>query len=355
MRHFPLFLAMEDARILLVGGGEQVTQKARLLGRTCARLEIMASELGDELAALVAAGRASQIAAVLDPAAFSGARLVVVATGCAALDAAAADLARQAGVLVNVVDRPALSDALMPAIVDRDPVVIAIGTEGTAPVLARRIKTLLEAALEPGLGRFAASAGGMRAQVAARVAPAARRRFWEWACGLPRRLFAEGEEREALAAIEAALAAGSAPGIDTGRISLVETGAGASDLLTLRAVERLQGADLVLHDADCPRAILDLARRDAGRVALPAEGPAAWRGLAAARRAGTEAEGGRQVVWLGDAAAAAGALARAGVAFERVPAVQPSVALALAEDGRADADMRGAERDGALEIRAHAH
>ena len=355
MRHFPLFLALEGARIVLVGGGEQVAQKTRLLGRVRARLEIMATELTPELDGLVAAGRITHIAAVLDPAAFAGARLVVVATGCAALDAAAADLARRAGALVNVVDRPALGDAIMPAIVDRDPVVVAIGTEGTAPVLARRIKTLLEAALEPGLGRFAALAGALRGRVAARVAPAERRRFWEWACDLPRRLLAEGREAEAMRAIEAALAAGAAPGSAAGRISLVGIGAGAADLLTLRAVERLQGADLILHDARCPEAILDLARRDAARLALAPDGPAAWRHLGAARLAIAEAAEGRQVVWLGDAAGAAKALGRAGAEFERVPGVEPSAALALAEDGRADAEVRGAERDGTFEIAAHAH
>ena len=355
MRHFPLFIALEGARVLLVGGGEQVAQKARLLGRTRARLEIMATELTPELESLVASGRAMHAATALDPAAFAGAKLVFVATGCAALDAAAADLARRAGAIVNVVDRPALGDAIMPAIVDRDPVVVAIGTEGTAPVLARRVKTLLETALEPGLGRFATLAGALRGHVAAHIAPAERRRFWEWACDLPRRLFAEGREAEAFHAIDLALAAGAAPGSTEGRISLVETGAGAADLLTLRAVERLQGADLILHCAGCPQAILDLARRDAERLILDADGPAVWYSLRAARRAAAEAASGRQVVWLGNAAEAADALARVEASFERVPCVGSSAALALAEDGRADTDMRGADGDRPLEVAAHAH
>ncbi len=221
----------------------------------------------------------------------------------------------------------------MPAIVDRDPVVVAIGTEGTAPVLARRIKTLLEAALEPELGRFAALAGSLRGRVAARVVPAARRRFWEWACDVPRRLVAEGRGDEALAAIDAALDAGAAPGFPAGRISLVDASV-APDLLTLRAVGRLQSADLVLHDADCQAGILELARRDAGRVVLgPSDGPARWRGAGAARRAAAEAALGRQVVWLGDPASAAEALARAWADFEIVPVAAAALAgLALAEN-----------------------
>lgn len=332
MRHFPLFLNLEGARVVLVGGGEQIAQKSRLLVRTESRLEIVADRLEPELEALVASGRAVRTATVPSFAAFAGARLVVVATGCAALDAAAAQLARAAGAVVNVVDRPALSDAIMPAVVDRDPVVVAIGTEGTAPVLARRIKTLLETALEPELGRFAALAGTLRGRVAERVEPAARRRFWEWACDVPRRLFAEGRTGEAMAAIEAALAGGQAPGGSAGRISVVNAGS-APDLLTLRAVERLQSADLVLHDPSCAAAILDLARRDAGRVALLSDGPARWRGMSAARRAAAEAARGRQVVWLGNPAEAAEALARTGVEFEAVPsATAPSAGFALAEN-----------------------
>lgn len=333
MRHFPLFLNLDGKRVVLVGGGEQAAQKARLLARTEARLEIMADALTPELAGMVAGGRAVRIGATPDAAAFAGARLVVVASGCAALDATAAGLARAAGAVVNVVDRPALSDAMMPAIVDRDPVVVAIGTEGTAPVLARRIKTLLETALEPELGRFATFAGSLRGPVARRIAPAGRRRFWEWACGVPRRLFAEGREAEAKRAIDAALAEGAAPGAAAGRISLIDAGL-APDLLTLRAVERLQSADLVLYGADCPAAILDMARRDAGRVVLgPADGPARWRGAAAARRAVAEAAEGHQVVWLGDPAGAAEALTRCGAAFEVVPgAAQQLPGLALAEN-----------------------
>ena len=332
MRHFPLFLNLEGARVVLVGGGEQAAQKARLLARTSARLEIMADRPIPELAEMVAAGRAKVIAAVPDAKSFAGARLVVVATGCAALDAAVAHLARAAGAIVNVVDRPALSDAIMPAIVDRDPVVIAIGTEGTAPVLARRIRMLLETALEPELGRFAAFAGALRGRVASRIAPAGRRRFWEWACDAPRRLFAEGREADAVQAIEAALAEGAAPGRAPGRISVVAPDA-APDLLTLRAVARLQEADLVLHDTGCPPAILELARRDAARAVLASDGPARWRGLLAARRAAAEAARGRHVVWLDDPALAAEALGRAGVAFETVPAAaRPLPGLALAEN-----------------------
>ena len=117
---------------------------------------------------MVDQGRIVRLPKILDPASFSGATLAVISTGCPGLDAVAADLARSAGALVNVVDRPSLSDVTMPALVDRDPVVIAIGTEGTAPVLGRKIKSHIESYLEPSLGKFATFAGGLRRDVTRR-------------------------------------------------------------------------------------------------------------------------------------------------------------------------------------------
>ena len=322
MRQFPLFLGLDGRRVVIVGGGEAATQKARLLARTTARLEVLAEAPSAELSAMAAEGRLAIDRAGVAPGVFAGARLVVSATGCAALDAVVADLARAAGALVNVVDRPALSDVTMPAIVDRDPVVIAIGTEGTAPVLARRLKTRLERMLEPGLGRFAALAGRLRAETAHRIAPAERRSFWEWVFAGPRQRFVAGEEAAAEAEIHAALAAGHPPAGRRGRISLIDPGPGEADLMTLRAVERLQRADLVLHDVDCPGAILDLARRDAERQpGGPGTGPAAW-GLARMARlaAGTAAED-REVAWLTADPAAAEELARLGAEADVLPRV----------------------------------
>ena len=104
----------------------------------------------------------------------------------------------EAGAVLNVVDQPHLCDAITPSIVDRDPVVVAIGTEGTAPVLARQIKTKLEETLEPRLGDLAAFAGRMRMAAAARLAPRARRDLWRWVFNdSPRRMFTSGSEREA--------------------------------------------------------------------------------------------------------------------------------------------------------------
>lgn len=334
MKSFPLFVGMQGARVVIVGGGEPAAQKYRLLGRTPAAIDVMAPELTGELARLAQAGRIGHIARTLEPAAFAGARLVVVATGCAALDAVAADLARAAGALVNVVDRPALSDVTMPSIVDRAPVVVAIGTEGTAPVLGRQIKTRIEEMLEPSLGAFAAMLGRLRPRVAYRIASADRRRFWEWVMAVPRRLSAAGDRHGALGAIEEVLSSGEVPDRAAGRVSLVSPGSGAADLMTLRAVERLQSADIVMHDADCPQGILELARRDAARqIVGPADGPEAWRLERGAQIAGAAAAAGAQVVWLIDAVDPAAA--RIGDLAEIVPSARAepaSAVIARAED-----------------------
>ncbi len=335
MRHFPLFMNMVDARVVIVGGGEQAAQKLRLIGRTTAKITVMADALNEELSAALSDGRILHNAAVLDAGEFVGARIAIVATGCAALDAAAGDLARAHGALVNVVDRPKISDFITPAIVDRDPVVVAIGTEGTAPVLARQIKTTLESMLEPGLGRFAALAGRLRGHVAHRIAPTDRRRFWEWAMDLPRRLAATGREAEAEAELDNVLASGTVPEIGTIAVSVIDA-RGSADLLSLRAVGRMQAADLILHTSDCDPAILDLARRDAERAIVNGgSGPTRWQTDRIARRASQAATDGARVVWLGDPATGAAALERAGAAYEIVPValVSSSAVVARAKQG----------------------
>ncbi|MHC0052656.1 siroheme synthase CysG [Actibacterium sp. D379-3] len=280
MKTFPMFLTMAGRDVAIAGGGEQAAQKARLMLKTEARLTLLAPELDDELQALVDAGRARHHAGPVTPAQFAGCALVFIATGCAETDAALHAVAKAAGAVVNVVDRPDLCDAITPSIVDRDPVVVAIGTEGTAPVLARQIKTRIETMLEPRLGAFAALAGRMRGAVASRVAAEDRRAFWRWAfADAPRQLHAAGAERDAARALKAAIAAGRAPdsGDAPGMISLVGAGPGARDLLTLRAVQRLQEADIIFYDRLVEPEVLELARRDAERVFVgKAVGACAW-------------------------------------------------------------------------------
>jgi len=132
MKTFPMFLKMANRRVVIVGGGEQATQKCRLMLKTEAQVTILRGP--------ITVGH------------FEDTALAFIATGCPGMDTALHALAKAAKTVVNVVDQPDLCDAITPSIVDRDPVVVAIGTEGTAPVLARQIKTRMEEVLEPRLG-----------------------------------------------------------------------------------------------------------------------------------------------------------------------------------------------------------
>ncbi|MEO0831103.1 MAG: siroheme synthase CysG, partial [Pseudomonadota bacterium] len=172
-----------------------------------------------------------------------------------------------------------LCDAVTPSLVDRDPVVVAIGTEGTAPVLARQIKTRVETLLEPNLGGLAALAGRLRGAVATGIPRAKRRAFWEWVFGGDvRALHARGAEREAATRLKDAISGDGAFGAETsGHIALVGAGPGARDLLTLRAVQRLQTADVIFYDRLVDPDVLELARRDAERVYVgKSVGACAW-------------------------------------------------------------------------------
>lgn len=276
MKTFPMFLQMAGRHVVIIGGGEQAAQKARLMLKTDARLVLVADDLDAELAALVVEGRAEQ-ATTLSVDLMRGAALVFIATGCVGADYAAHALARQAGAVVNVVDRPALCDATTPSLVDRDPVVVAISTEGTAPVLARQIKSKMETLLEPNLGELAALAGRLRLQVNRQIPQRERRFFWDWVFnGPPRQAMARGALRDAAKLVKETLAGGGTGPVQ-GAIALVGAGPGAADLLTLRALRLLQEADVIFYDRLVDSGVLELARRDAERVFVGKEvGASSW-------------------------------------------------------------------------------
>ncbi|MDD2868605.1 NAD(P)-dependent oxidoreductase [Neomegalonema sp.] len=316
MKAFPLFVKVEGERALILGGGEEAARKARLLLKSCVKIEVFAADLNEELAALVASGRATRLARESD---LQGARVAFVATGDEAEDARLAALARAGGALVNVVDRPELCDFYTPALVDRAPLVAAIGTEGAAPVLARRIKTRLESLLEPDLGALAALAADLREPLAESLPPEARRGFWLWVfAGEPRRLAAQGRLAEAEALMRRAMAEGRLPETEPGALAVIGAGPGAPDLLSLRAAQRLQEADLILHDPGLDPGFLEIARRDSERLAFAGDASALMRAAA---------EAGRRVARLraGEAREApeAALLRAAGFEVEHLPGLPP--------------------------------
>ncbi len=295
MKNFPMFLRMNDRRLIIVGGGEQAAQKCRLALKTEAQIIIAwDGELDGELTGVIKDGHAELHTEALTPAFFEGAALVFVATGDETRDREIYDMARAARALVNVVDQPDLCEASTPSIVDRDPVVVAIGTEGTAPVLARQLKTRVEQMLEPNLGGLAKLVGHLRDMAAQHLGPRARRDLWRWVfLAGPRAEFAAGRERAAANAIKAAITSGGAPTSDLAAASLVSAGRGGADMMTLRGINRLQEADVILHPDTLNSDILELARRDAERVALGPEADFATEIL-------NHAQNGTRLVWLAE-------------------------------------------------------
>ncbi|MCC1492161.1 siroheme synthase CysG [Cognatishimia sp. F0-27] len=340
MKAFPMFIRTTGRRVVIVGGGEQAAQKARLMLKTDADLVVVADALEDELLALSDSGRAQHVRQ-LSAQVFEDAAMAFVGTGCPAIDIAAHALAKSVRCPVNVVDQPDLCDLTTPSIVDRDPVVLAIGSEGTAPVLTREIKTKLEQVLPQNLGGLAALAGRLRPSVERHVPRARRRALWAWVFkSAPRAAWTRGEERDAALAIKDAIANGGPPDMPApGHIALVGAGPGARDLLTLRAVERLQEADVVFYDRLVDEDVLELARRDAERVFVGKNvGENAWPQDKINRLIVAEARKGRRVVRLksgdpgifGRANEEIQAAREAGIAVELVPGVTAATAAGSA-------------------------
>ncbi|NBB83549.1 MAG: uroporphyrinogen-III C-methyltransferase, partial [Alphaproteobacteria bacterium] len=178
MRHFPIFLETRGRRIVVAGAGETALAKLRLIAKSEAAIVVIGPEACAGVRALAEAGRIALAERRAEAADLAGAALVYAAADDDVEDTRVRDLARAAGIPANVVDDLAASDFITPAMVDRDPVTVAIGTEGTAPVLARRIKAELEERLSPQLGLLARTAARFRPRAAAIPPGGARRAFW---------------------------------------------------------------------------------------------------------------------------------------------------------------------------------
>jgi uroporphyrin-III C-methyltransferase/precorrin-2 dehydrogenase/sirohydrochlorin ferrochelatase len=267
MRHFPLFLEISGRDVLVVGGGVVAGRKARVLAEAGGRVIAVAPEPSPELVEAAAAGRIK-----LERRAFladdvAGKLLVVSASEDAEIDACASAAARALGVPINVVDNPSLCTFVWPAIVDRDPITVAVSSGGSAPVLARSIRARIEPLLPANLGRLARFAEDYRAAVkATKPAGSARRRFWErFFAGPVAEMVLGGDERGAREQTLALINRREEPATE-GIVYLVGAGPGNPELLTLRALRVLQEADIIIYDRLVGPCILDYARRDADRV-----------------------------------------------------------------------------------------
>ncbi len=349
MRHFPLFRDLRGRRVIVSGGGETAAAKLRLLLKTEATLIVYAADPAEDVARWAAEGRLRLVRRRLEEGDALCAALVYGANDDAAEDARAAAIGRRAGALANIVDNLDASDFITPAIVDRDPLVVAIGTEGAAPVLARRVKAEVEERLSPTLGVLARIGQGFRHAAEALPMGRARRRFWaRYYDEAGPRALAEGGETAAAATLPRLLAESLEEKAEEGRVFIVGAGPGDPELMTLKARRLLHEADVVIHDRLVPAAIIELARREATIVEVgKIPGGPSWRQEDINAVMVEHAAGGANVVRLksGDPGVFGrldeemDALDAAGVDFEVVPGV--TSAAAAAASIRASLTRRG--------------
>jgi uroporphyrin-III C-methyltransferase / precorrin-2 dehydrogenase / sirohydrochlorin ferrochelatase len=270
MRTFPIFVSFGGKPPLVVGGGELALVKTRLLLKRAPSVDVAAETLTPDLTKLVDEGLVTQIAPQPGIDQVRGRPLVISATEDDAEDARVSAIARALGVPVNVPDRNELCTFVLPAIVDRGEVTVAIGTSAAAPVLAQRLRAWLERELHPRLDALAKLAGEFRGKVAAHVPSGApRRKFWEAVFeGAAAEAMLEGDESQARALIDEAIDKASGEGTPQGRVLLVGAGPGDPELLTMKAVRALKSADVVFYDRLVGEGVLDHARREAELVSV---------------------------------------------------------------------------------------
>ena len=271
MDHLPIFVKLVGQPCLVVGGGAVAERKVALLRRAGARVSVVAPSLSGGLQKLCVHHEVVHLQSTFDATQLDGQRLVVAATDDPSVNSAVARAAEAAGVLCNVVDNGDESGFILPAIVDRSPVTIAIGTGGNAPVLAQRLKSRIEAWLPARIGELARQAGRWRGPVKRCLASLdERRRFWQ--------RFFEGPIAEHVLAnrlkkadrlVRSELMNGEAPrGEAGGEAYIVGAGPGDPGLVTIRAQQLISQADVILYDRLVAAPILDFARKEAELISV---------------------------------------------------------------------------------------
>ena len=305
MNTFPLFFKLEDRKVLIVGGGDVALRKADLLSRAGACITVLAPTIMAEIQALLSDSKHQLIYENYHKTYMTGARVIIAATDDETLNHQIHADATEINIPVNVVDTPPLCDFIFPAIVDRNPIVIGISSNGKAPVLARLLRARLETLIPQGYGKLAKLAGDFRTEVKSKIPTlTGRRQFWERAFeGQVSELMFAGNETQAAAQLKADLdetaakidrtsnadtqipqtaisvtdskdqpqqhpehSAASSEQTPIGEVYIVGAGPGDPELLTFKALRLMQQADIVYYDALVSPQVLDLCRRDADKV-----------------------------------------------------------------------------------------
>jgi uroporphyrin-III C-methyltransferase/precorrin-2 dehydrogenase/sirohydrochlorin ferrochelatase len=264
MQALPIFFNITHRHCVVVGGGEVAARKVTMLLKANAAITLIAPEVSQPLQEMIAENKIQHLKEVFEPGQLEGASLVIAATDDEYVNAAVSDAAKADNIPVNVVDAPALCTFTMGSIIERSPIVIAVSSEGSAPVLARYIRTKIETMLPAAYGRIAAIASEFRAQVKAKFKTTqARRIFWEDMLQGPlvERVLS-GQEQAARTYLQNALDS-SDDNKNKGEVFLVGGGPGDPDLLTFRALRLMQQCDVCVYDKLVSPEVMELVRRDA--------------------------------------------------------------------------------------------
>ncbi|HIG43520.1 MAG: siroheme synthase CysG [bacterium] len=273
MDYLPLFFNLADRKCLIIGGGEVAFRKAELVSQAGANLKVVAPVVCEALNALLDVGTHQRQIRKFEPADLDDVCLVVCATSDTKVNRNVSALAKERLIPVNVVDSAQLSTVIFPSIIDRSPVIIAATSGGHSPVLARKIREILEATIPQGFANLASFLGKKRSELKARFPdPEIRRRVTEAFLSSPGEAFAQqGKEEQATEYFNQALNQDLGD-LSTGEVYLVGAGPGDPDLLTLRALQLMQKADVVLYDNLVSDPVLARVRRDARRLYVGKKG-----------------------------------------------------------------------------------
>lgn len=265
MDYLPVFLKIEDRPCLIVGGGKVAARKATLLNRAGGRITVVTTEACGEIKTLIEQGAVTCVEREFREEDMDGVVLVIAATDDEAVNRAVSELANQHRIPVNVVDNPDLCSFIVPSIIDRSPVQVAVSTGGASPVLARLLRARLESYIPAAYGRLAQLVDEFRHSVKRRFSDAGQRRyFWENILqGRVAELLFAGQEGKARTALQEAIEDTDAHYESPGEVYLVGAGPGDPDLITFRALRLMQQADVVVYDRLVSEPVLDMVRRDA--------------------------------------------------------------------------------------------
>lgn len=268
MKYLPIFLDIADKPCLVVGGGEVAARKATLLMAAGGKVTVVAPQWCEALRRGQYEERVTLIDSPFDATFVGGKAIVVAATDDDLINRRVAEAANVHGIPCNVVNQPDVGNFTMPSIINRDPVIVAVSTGGSSPVLARLLRSRLETLVPAAYGRLASLIGRCRNEVKQRFkSTVERRRFWERTLQGPvAEMFFRGQEREAAQALKEAITKTDSQELSRGEVYLVGAGPGDPDLLTFRAMRLIQQADVVLYDRLVSKEILTLTRRDSEKI-----------------------------------------------------------------------------------------